>query len=53
VTGLLLAFAGLWGLWASAFDHAAISSVFTWLAIALFLLALLFLWDPEYLGTSS
>lgn len=53
LTGLLLAIAGLLGLWLSAFDHTGISEAFAYLAAGLFLLALLFLWDPECLTTTA
>lgn len=53
LTAILFAAAGLWGLWTSAFNHAGIREVLPCLAIALFLLALIFLWDPEFLAKSS
>lgn len=53
LAALSCAVAGLWGLWTSTFRHTGIPEVFPALAVALFLLALLFLWDPEFLAKPS
>jgi hypothetical protein len=52
-TAVLFAVAGVRGLWASAFNHAAIPWATGRLAVALFLLALLFVWDSDFFAQPS
>jgi hypothetical protein len=52
-TGVLFAIAGLRGLWAAAFHHAGVPSAVTVLVLALFLSALLFVWDPDFFAKPS
>lgn len=52
-TAVLFAIAGLRGLWAAAFHHAGVPSAVTVLVLALFLSALLFVWDPDFFAKPS
>ena len=53
LTAVLFAFAGLRGLWASAVHHAAVPLAVAVLVVSLFLLALLFVWDPDFFAKPS
>jgi hypothetical protein len=52
-TALLFLLAGLWGLWASARNLAGVPTATMVFALAIFLLALLFIWDPDFFAEPS
>ena len=53
LTAVLFAIAAVRGLWGTGFNHAAIPEATVILAIAIFLLALLFIWDAEFFSKDS